>query len=61
MTGGGGTGGTWMAGSARAAGGSRNFKLWVPGTVEGSLEKGRAWPLVMVAPTTLRTWQISRG
>jgi len=34
----------WMAGTARAAGGSRNFKLWMPGT----LEKGHAWPLVML-------------
>jgi len=37
-----------MAGTARAAGGSRNFKLWVPPTLERPLEKGRAWPLVMV-------------
>jgi poly(hydroxyalkanoate) depolymerase family esterase len=34
----------WIAGTARAAGGSRNFKLWMPGT----LEKGHAWPLVML-------------
>jgi poly(hydroxyalkanoate) depolymerase family esterase len=40
--------GKWIAGSARAAGGSRNFKLWVPATLEGSLETGRAWPLVML-------------
>lgn len=34
----------WIAGSARAVGGSRNFKLWMP----ASLEKERPWPLVMV-------------
>jgi poly(hydroxyalkanoate) depolymerase family esterase len=53
----------WIAGTARAAGGSRNFKLWVPPTLERSqekrsqekgsqekrtLEKERAWPLVML-------------
>lgn len=37
-----------MPGTARAAGGSRNFKLWVPATVEASLETGRAWPLVLM-------------
>ncbi|MGA2980004.1 MAG: PHB depolymerase family esterase [Terriglobales bacterium] len=36
--------GEWIAGTARAAGGSRSFKLWVPAT----LETGRAWPLVML-------------
>jgi len=36
--------GQWTAGSARAAGGSRKFKLWVPAT----LEAGRARPLVML-------------
>ncbi len=36
--------GTWIAGTARANGGSRNFKLWLP----GALETGRAWPLVML-------------
>jgi poly(hydroxyalkanoate) depolymerase family esterase len=34
----------WIAGNARAAGGSRNFKLWMPGT----LERERPWPLVML-------------
>jgi poly(hydroxyalkanoate) depolymerase family esterase len=34
----------WKVGIARAAGGRRNFKLWMPRT----LEKGRAWPLVML-------------
>ena len=34
----------WTAGSARASGGSRNFKLWVPAT----LNKGRAAPLVLL-------------
>jgi len=34
----------WIAGSARAAGGTRNFKLWIPGT----LDEGRACPLVML-------------
>jgi len=34
----------WITGTARAAGGSRNFKLWMPGTPE----EGRAWPLVML-------------
>src|SRR5208282_2883031 len=34
----------WMAVTARAAGGSRNFKLWMP----GKREKGQAWPLVML-------------
>jgi poly(hydroxyalkanoate) depolymerase family esterase len=34
----------WIAGTARAAGGSRDFKLWMPGT----LEEGRACPLVMM-------------
>src|SRR6202050_2093832 len=34
----------WRGGIARAARGSRNFKLWMPGT----LEKGHAWPLVML-------------
>jgi len=48
MAEGGGCAGTWIAGTARAAGGSRKFKLWVPGTVEGSPGKGRAWPLVML-------------
>ena len=36
--------GKWIAGTARAAGGSRNFKLWTPGT-RGD---GCAWPLVML-------------
>jgi poly(hydroxyalkanoate) depolymerase family esterase len=36
--------GTWIAGTARAAGGSRNFKLWVPGT----LDTGRPSPLLML-------------
>ena len=36
--------GTWIAGTGRAAAGSRNFKLWVPAT----LETGRACPLVML-------------
>src|SRR5208282_3703435 len=44
----GGTAGTWMAGCARAAGGSRNFKLWVPSALEKTVEKGRASPLVML-------------
>jgi poly(hydroxyalkanoate) depolymerase family esterase len=34
----------WITGVARAAGGTRNFKLWVPGT----LEKCRARPLVLM-------------
>jgi poly(hydroxyalkanoate) depolymerase family esterase len=34
----------WTAESARASGGSRNFKLWVPAT----LDKGRAAPLVLL-------------
>ncbi|MGA9641657.1 MAG: PHB depolymerase family esterase [Terriglobales bacterium] len=34
----------WIAGTARAAGGSRDFKLWMPGT----LEEGGACPLVMM-------------
>jgi len=34
----------WTAESARARGGSRNFKLWVPAT----LDKGRAAPLVLL-------------
>jgi len=34
----------WIAGIARGTGGARNFKLWVPET----LEKGRPSPLVMV-------------
>jgi len=37
-----------MAGCARAAGGSRNFKLWVPSALEKTVEKGRASPLVML-------------
>lgn len=41
-------GGKWMLGTARAAGGSRHFKLWVPGTVERLLETDRPWPLVML-------------
>ncbi len=36
--------GTWTAGEARAAAGSRNFKLWAPAL----LETGRALPLVML-------------
>jgi poly(hydroxyalkanoate) depolymerase family esterase len=36
--------GDWIAGTARAAGGWRNFKLWVPAT----MDKGRASPLVMM-------------
>ncbi len=38
------TTGKWATGTARAAGGSRNFKLWVPAT----LETERACPLVML-------------
>jgi len=34
----------WISGTAHAAGGSRNYKLWVPAT----LEKGNASPLVMM-------------
>jgi len=34
----------WISGSAYAAGGSRDYKLWVPAT----LEKGTASPLVMM-------------
>jgi len=34
----------WIAGSAQAAGGSRNYKLWAPGT----LEDGKAAPLLML-------------
>ncbi len=34
----------WIIGSARAAGGSRNYKLWVPKT----LETGKASPLLML-------------
>lgn len=34
----------WIAGTARAAGGSRNFKLWMPATPGD----GGAWPLVML-------------
>ncbi len=34
----------WMAATTRAAGGSRNFKLWVPETVD----KARASPLIML-------------
>ena len=34
----------WIAGTARAAGGSRNFKLWLPSTPDN----GRAWPLLML-------------
>ena len=34
----------WITGTARAIGGSRNFRLWIPGT----LEKGHASPLVMM-------------
>ena len=34
----------WTTGTARAVGGSRNFKLWTPET----LEPGRAYPLVMM-------------
>ena len=36
----------WIAGTARSGGGSRNFKLWVPPTVETG--PGRASPLVML-------------
>ena len=36
--------GEWIAGTARVAAGSRNFKLWVPAT----LEPGRACPLIML-------------
>jgi len=38
------TTGKWTVGTARAVGGSRNFKLWAPGT----LDKGHASPLVML-------------
>ncbi|HKM65596.1 MAG TPA: PHB depolymerase family esterase [Candidatus Acidoferrum sp.] len=34
----------WITGVARGAGGTRNFKLWMPRT----LEKDKAWPLVLV-------------
>src|SRR5579863_5230913 len=34
----------WIPGSARAAGGSRNYKLWVPAT----LEAGSASPLLVL-------------
>lgn len=34
----------WTTGSARAAGGSRNYKLWAPATVE----EGKASPLLML-------------
>src|SRR5208337_1324481 len=34
----------WIEGTARAAGGSRDFKLWVP----ASSEKGHASPLILV-------------
>src|ERR1039457_542123 len=34
----------WIAGTASADGGSRNFKLWMPET----LDRGRSWPLVMM-------------
>jgi poly(hydroxyalkanoate) depolymerase family esterase len=34
----------WTVGIVRAAGGSRNFKLWVPTT----LESGQPWPLLML-------------
>ncbi len=34
----------WTAGMVGAAGGSRNFKLWIPTT----LESGRPWPLLML-------------
>lgn len=36
--------GGWISATAHAAGGSRNYKLWVPAT----LEKGKASPLVMM-------------
>ncbi len=36
--------GSWIAGTVRAAGGTRNFKLWAPAT----LEAGHASPLVML-------------
>ncbi|MFZ0772599.1 MAG: alpha/beta hydrolase family esterase [Candidatus Sulfotelmatobacter sp.] len=36
--------GGWIAGNARAAEGSRNYKLWIPAT----LESGPAWPLLML-------------
>ncbi len=35
--------GRWEVGTARAAGGSRHFKLWMPST-----QSERAWPLVML-------------
>jgi len=39
----------WIAGTASAVGGSRNFKLWVSGSLEtGTPDKGRAWPLVVL-------------
>jgi poly(hydroxyalkanoate) depolymerase family esterase len=34
----------WTAGTVRTAGGSRNFKLWIPSTPES----GRPWPLLML-------------
>jgi poly(hydroxyalkanoate) depolymerase family esterase len=40
------TGRGWITGTARAAGGSRDFKLWAPAT----LEKERSVPLVMLLP-----------
>jgi poly(hydroxyalkanoate) depolymerase family esterase len=42
------TDGKWIAGTARAAGGSRKFKLWVPVTIETSSQNERVWPLVML-------------
>jgi len=34
----------WIAGNAHAAGGSRNFRLWMP----AGPEDGRSWPLLML-------------
>lgn len=36
--------GRWIAGSARAVGGSRNFKLWKPGTLDDECR----WPLLVL-------------
>lgn len=47
-----GSNGKWIGGTARAAGGSRHFKLWIPGTppptLPETLKEGRPWPLVML-------------
>jgi len=38
----------WLSGTARAAGGSRHFKLWVPETLSETPEEKRPRPLVML-------------